>query len=209
MKNKSSDNTVKVQFFNQTTIDALEKSINQVIYALDAGRIKPLEAEALLNTAGRDLHKMFWRLTSKISQAKFFTRNWAFYGEQVGHAPGVYLNTNSPAAAALVHKFEDCRGGVITVSAFRRSAEDLRAALKGEIYSVLHSINDMLRRVTKSTKFEVLPLDLSQPLDYNYANDDIAIDEMRVTPVDRFGFSVANPSDAADNQYVKEHLTTN
>jgi len=71
MSKKSSDLT-KLQFFSDSTITNLKNEIQKVINDLQSGAITPDQATKSLQSAEKDIHRIFWRVTSKINHFRHF-----------------------------------------------------------------------------------------------------------------------------------------
>jgi hypothetical protein len=69
----------KVVFFSKTTIDLLEKHIEDAIHSVNDGEMRPAQSIELLRSAEKDIHKLFWHLTRMVNHAKGVTRNYRHY----------------------------------------------------------------------------------------------------------------------------------
>jgi hypothetical protein len=192
---KKLSNHSKLSFFEQSTMDDLEYSINKVIYALDEGKITTDSALELLHVASCENHRIFWRLASKIHEIKGFARCWDNYTHVSGHAPGVTLRTGSPTTKTLVDSFNACANQRITLDEFKKTADACHHSIRGELKSVLNEINAMVRKLKNRHRDKVVQLS-DQEINYSFTdepaqadhNDDMA--GMRVRIVNSAGRNI-------------------
>ncbi len=189
MKNQKSD-TPNLQFFNDSTIRDLLNQIDNIILKLDSAEISPAQAETLLCQAGKDSHVIFWQLVQKISQSRHFVRQYNDYTGTIGHKPGLYLTSASPATRTLINHFNDYQEGKIDKKDWSNLADRCINALHSEIKSVTNELKNLIKR-KNPVRLEVLNTDMV--LDYSYDENDVSEDELRV--------QFRDPGDVADDIY--------
>ena len=138
-------NSTKLQILCQSNIERLSIEVNRIPQLYQAGRIRGLKGHELLHDATKDLHTIFWDITTEIGQAHRDIDNIRG-AKNSSKGKGYLSQCVGDALQNLLAHSRLFRLGKSDYKELRTTAKLTQKIMKADVSSLSNEIDDMLYR---------------------------------------------------------------